>query len=108
MRIGVSLQDPRGPGPMTALREELRRAADQGFASAWMSNIFGVDALTALAVAGNQVPGIEVGTAVVPPLPAAPGRAGAAGADRGGGRRWPPGARHRAVPQDRYRGHVRL
>ena len=60
MRIGVSLQDPTGPSPMTALREELQRAADQGFASAWMSNIFGVDALTALAVAGNGVPGIEV------------------------------------------------
>ena len=55
MRIGVSLQDPSGPSPMTALREELQRAADHGFASAWMSNIFGVDALTALAVAGSQV-----------------------------------------------------
>ena len=57
MRIGVGLQDPTGPAPMTALREELQRAADEGFASAWMSNIFGVDALTALAVVGNQVPG---------------------------------------------------
>jgi len=72
MRIGVSLQDPKGPSPMTALREELRRAADQGFASAWMSNIFGVDALTALAVAGSQVPGIELGTAVVPTYPRHP------------------------------------
>ena len=72
MRIGVSLQDPSGPAPMTALREELQRAADQGFASAWMSNIFGVDALTALAVAGSQVPGIEVGTAVVPTYPRHP------------------------------------
>jgi F420-dependent oxidoreductase-like protein len=72
MRIGVSLQDPAGPSPMTALREELQRAADQGFASAWMSNIFGVDALTALAVAGSGVPGIEVGTAVVPTYPRHP------------------------------------
>ena len=72
MRIGVSLQDPAGPSPMAALREELQRAADQGFASAWMSNIFGVDALTALAVAGNQVAGIEVGTAVVPTYPRHP------------------------------------
>jgi 5,10-methylenetetrahydromethanopterin reductase len=31
-----------------------------------MNNIFGLDALTALAVVGRQVPGIEVGTAVVP------------------------------------------
>jgi len=72
MRIGVSLRDPSGPSPMTALREELQRAADDGFASAWMSNIFGVDALTALAVAGNGVPGIEVGTAVVPTYPRHP------------------------------------
>jgi len=72
MRIGVSLRDPSGPSPMTALREELQRAAEQGFTSAWMSNIFGVDALTALAVAGNQVPGIEVGTAVVPTYPRHP------------------------------------
>jgi len=57
---------------MTALREELQRAADQGFASAWLNNIFGVDALTALAVAGSQVPGIEVGTAVVPTYPRHP------------------------------------
>ena len=37
-----------------------------------MSNIFGVDALTALAVAGSQVPGIELGTAVVPTYPRHP------------------------------------
>ena len=72
MRIGVGLQDPSGPGAMTKLRENLQRAADDGLASAWMSNIFGVDALTALAVAGSQVPGIEVGTAVVPTYPRHP------------------------------------
>jgi F420-dependent oxidoreductase-like protein len=72
MRIGVSLRDPSGRSPMTALREELQRAADEGFASAWLSNIFGVDALTALAVAGSGVPGIEVGTAVVPTYPRHP------------------------------------
>jgi 5,10-methylenetetrahydromethanopterin reductase len=72
MRIGVSLQDPSGPRPMAGLRDELQRAADDGFASAWMSNIFGMDALTALAVAGSQVPGIEVGTAVVPTYPRHP------------------------------------
>jgi len=72
MRICVSLQDPSGPNAMTKLRDELQRAADDGFASAWMSNIFGVDALTALAVAGSQVPGIDVGTAVVPTYPRHP------------------------------------
>ena len=72
MRIGVSLQDPSGPGALTKVRDELQRAADDGFDSAWMSNIFNMDALTALAVAGSQVDRIEVGTAVVPTYPRHP------------------------------------
>src|ERR1700734_3966582 len=77
MRIGVSLPDPSGPDgqgrpPLTQVRDALRRAADDGFASAWMNNIFGLDALTALAVAGSAVPGIELGTAVVPTYPRHP------------------------------------
>jgi 5,10-methylenetetrahydromethanopterin reductase len=72
MRIGVSLHDHSGPDALTKLRDELQRAADEGFPSAWMNNIFGLDALTALAVAGSQVPGIEVGTAVVPTYPRHP------------------------------------
>ena len=77
MRIGVSLPDPSGPDaqgrpPLAQVRDALRRAADDGFASAWMNNIFGLDALTALAVAGSQVPGIELGTAVVPTYPRHP------------------------------------
>jgi F420-dependent oxidoreductase-like protein len=72
MRIGVSLRDPSGPGAMTKLRDELQRAADDGLDSAWLNNIFGVDALTALAVAGSQVDRIEVGTAVVPTYPRHP------------------------------------
>jgi 5,10-methylenetetrahydromethanopterin reductase len=72
MRIGMSLTEPTGPEALTTLRDQLQQAADDGFASAWMSNIFGVDALTALAVAGSQVPGIELGTAVVPTYPRHP------------------------------------
>lgn len=72
MRIGMSLTDQTGPDALTELRDQLREAADDGFASAWISNIFGLDALTALAVAGSQVPGIEVGTAVVPTYPRHP------------------------------------
>jgi 5,10-methylenetetrahydromethanopterin reductase len=72
MRIGMSLTDQTGPDALTELRDQLREAADDGFASAWISNIFGLDALTALAVAGRQVPGIEVGTAVVPTYPRHP------------------------------------
>ncbi|WP_433137568.1 LLM class F420-dependent oxidoreductase [Actinomadura nitritigenes] len=72
MRIGVSLGERSGPGALDKLADDVRRAADDGFASAWMSNIFGVDALTALAVAGSRVPGIELGTAVVPTYPRHP------------------------------------
>jgi 5,10-methylenetetrahydromethanopterin reductase len=72
MRIGTALDEPAGPQAFERLREQLQRAADDGFASAWMSNIFGLDALTALAVAGSQVPGIELGTAVVPTYPRHP------------------------------------
>jgi 5,10-methylenetetrahydromethanopterin reductase len=72
MRIGTAQDEPAGPDALVRLRDQLQRAADDGFASAWMSNIFGLDALTALAVAGSQVPGIELGTAVVPTYPRHP------------------------------------
>ncbi|MEU4546054.1 LLM class F420-dependent oxidoreductase [Nonomuraea dietziae] len=72
MRVGLFLNDPQGPDPIGELRETIARAADDGFASAWLSHIFGLDALTALAVAGSQVPGIELGTAVVPTYPRHP------------------------------------
>ena len=72
MRIGILVAEPGGDQALARLADQLRRAADDGFASAWMSNIFGLDALTALAVAGSQVPGIELGTAVVPAYPRHP------------------------------------
>lgn len=72
MRIGTALTEPTGPDALGSLRDEIGRAAGDGFASAWLNNIFGVDALTALAVAGSGVPGIELGTAVVPTYPRHP------------------------------------
>ena len=47
-------------------------AVDGGFQRAWLANIFGVDAITAIAVAGRAVPGITIGTAVVPTFPRHP------------------------------------
>jgi F420-dependent oxidoreductase-like protein len=44
----------------------VRAAADAGFRSIWMSQIFGLDTLTTLAVVAREVPGIELGTDVVP------------------------------------------
>jgi 5,10-methylenetetrahydromethanopterin reductase len=72
MRIGTLLAETSGDQAVAELADQLRRAADDGLASAWMSQIFGLDALTALAVAGSQVPGIELGTAVVPTYPRHP------------------------------------
>jgi 5,10-methylenetetrahydromethanopterin reductase len=72
MRIGTSVAEPSGPDALSKLADQLRAAAHDGFDSVWMSNIFGLEALTSLAVAGSQVPGIELGTAVVPTYPRHP------------------------------------
>jgi F420-dependent oxidoreductase-like protein len=72
MRIGTSVAEPTGPDALVQLADQLRAAAADGFASAWMSNIFGLEALISLAVAGSQVPGIELGTAVIPTYPRHP------------------------------------
>ena len=72
MRIGTSVAEPTGTDALSLLRDELSRAADDGFASAWMSNIFGLEALTALAVAGSRAAGSRSGTAVVPTYPRHP------------------------------------
>ena len=70
MRIGIN-----GTGSLAMLDDlvtAVRRAEADGFDSFWIAQIFGVDALTALAVAGQQVGRIELGTAVVPTFPRHP------------------------------------
>ena len=47
-------------------------AREQGFPSFWIAQIFGFDALTALAVVGREVPDIELGTGVIPTYPRHP------------------------------------
>jgi F420-dependent oxidoreductase-like protein len=91
---------------MTGLREQIQRAADDGFGSVWISNIFGLDALTALAVAGRDVPGIELGTAVVPTYPRHPAalaqQALTAAAATGGRLTLGIGVSHKIVIEDMY------
>jgi F420-dependent oxidoreductase-like protein len=65
MDIGIAVGDLRGPATAADLVAQVRDAADAGYATAWVSQALGWDALTALAVAA-QVPGIALGTAVVP------------------------------------------
>lgn len=53
-------------------RAELSRAAASGFASYWVPQAFGPDTLTAIAVAGQDLPNLRIGTAVVPTYPRHP------------------------------------
>lgn len=68
MQIGIGV----GGTSVDQLVNQVRRVAEAGFTSAWTANIFGLDAITALAVAAREVPGIHLGTAVVPTYPRHP------------------------------------
>ena len=68
MKLGMFAQ----PSTVDAAIEDVKAIADAGFASAWMPQIFGLDTLTALAIASREVQGIELGTAVVPTFPRHP------------------------------------
>lgn len=68
MRIGIGVEAPTMDKAIAGARE----AADAGFASVWFSNIFGLDAITAAAVVGSHVPGVTLGTGVVPTYPRHP------------------------------------
>lgn len=69
LRIGSLIDVDR---PFAATVEQLRRYADAGLDHAFAVQIFGHDALTLLAAAGAQVPGIGLGTGVVPVYPRHP------------------------------------
>jgi 5,10-methylenetetrahydromethanopterin reductase len=70
MKIGIN-----GTGSVTTIEQMVsaaREAESAGFDSFWIAQIFGFDALTALAVVGREVERIELGTAVVPTYPRHP------------------------------------
>ena len=62
MDIGIFRYMPT----VDAAVREVRTAADQGFGSFWIPQIFGLDALTTMAVIAREVPDIKLGTGVVP------------------------------------------
>jgi F420-dependent oxidoreductase-like protein len=68
MDIGVTV----GGGGLGSLIDAIREVAEAGVGRAWVPQLFGIEALTAIAVAGREVPGIELGTAVVPTYPRHP------------------------------------
>jgi F420-dependent oxidoreductase-like protein len=51
---------------------DITKVNEAGFDSAWLPQISGLDALTAIAIAAREVPRIEFGTAVVPTYPRHP------------------------------------
>jgi len=55
-----------------SLIEQADTARSQGFDSVWLPQIFGIDALTAIGIAGREVPDIGFGTAVIPTYPRHP------------------------------------
>lgn len=59
-------------GTLDDVVAEAALAERDGFAAYWVPNIFGLDALTSLAVVATSVPRIELGTAVVPTFPRHP------------------------------------
>lgn len=68
MDIGIFGSAPTVDG----ITDQVRSAAEDGFGSFWCPQIFGPDAITALAVAGDRVDGIRLGTSVVPTWPRHP------------------------------------
>jgi F420-dependent oxidoreductase-like protein len=69
LRIGSMIETDKPLAETVAVLERYREA---GLDHAFASQIFGPDALTLLAAAGSQVPGIGLGTGVVPVYPRHP------------------------------------
>jgi len=73
MRIGLMLGANEGPtGTIDGLVAAAKSYEAAGFPSVWMANIFGLDAINALAIVGRETRTIELGTAVVPTYPRHP------------------------------------
>ena len=69
MRTGIMLDVDQ---PLEQVVAEAKLLGSLGVDSLWCSQIFGLDALTLLAVIGREVPGVELGTGVVPIYPRHP------------------------------------
>ncbi len=69
MRLGMSIDTDQ---PIDTVVASARAAKDAGFSTVWTSQIFGVDALTVLAVVAREVDGIGLGTGVIPVHPRHP------------------------------------
>jgi F420-dependent oxidoreductase-like protein len=72
MRIGVITGDAIGRSAFERIRAEAHHAVEDGLQSFWLPQIFGLDALTTLAVLAPELPGIDLGVGVVPMQPRHP------------------------------------
>ncbi len=72
MRIGIYGGNVRRGRPLTSLVDEIVEKEAEGFSSYWMPQVHMFDALTMIALAGQQTSTIELGTAVVPSYPRHP------------------------------------
>ncbi len=66
--LGIFLQTPT----VDELIVQSEAAVARGIQSIWTPQIFGLDAITALAIVGSAVPDVRLGTAVVPTYPRHP------------------------------------
>lgn len=72
MNIGVFIDNSGRQGSIDAFVERTALLRERGFRSVWTPQVFGLDALTAIACAGREVPDVTFGTAVVPTYPRHP------------------------------------
>jgi len=73
VRIGIGVGAGAGDeNSISSMIKQVQRAEESGFDSVWVANIFGVDAITFLAMAGRETSKIELATGVVPTYPRHP------------------------------------
>jgi len=74
MKLGINGTGLVQKASVDAVARHARTAAEDGFSSYWLAEhpTGGFDALTVLALVGQQVPDIELGTAIVPTMPRHP------------------------------------
>ncbi len=73
MKIGINSGASSGPETtIGGLIERAQKMEAHGFDCFWMASMFGLDAMTALALVGQNTSKIQLGTAVVPSYPRHP------------------------------------
>lgn len=72
MRIGIMAGATGGDEGLDDFVARAQDLESRGFATMWIANIFGLDAITTAAIIGRETQRIELGTAVVPTYPRHP------------------------------------